>query len=268
MLAPMQAARLLAVLVLALGSSVTGASAEEAAPPSDVDPEMVQAVREAADFLAKAERVSFRADIQWDAAQADGEKIEFGSTRKTVLRRPNHLRAEWERRDGNRGRFYFDGSAFTVYDADENVFATAPWSGDIDAMIEHVQDALDFPIPLASLIRSDLAERTTRGLVSAQWVGEAKLGDTVCDQIALRNDDVDFQLWIAQGKLPVFRRIVVNYRSDEGQPQFRVDLSDWNFKPDASDATFAFKAPAGAEKIPFAPRARPGAQTGPSGGSP
>jgi hypothetical protein len=258
-----------AVLLL-VGSAFASARAEEksepAAPaPSAIDPEAVEAVRAAGAFLAKAERVSFRADMEWDAAQPDGEKIEFGSTRRTVLRRPDHLRVEWERRDGNVGRLYFDGETLTVYDADENVYATAPRKGNVDAMIEHAQSSLDQPIPLAYLLRSDLGHFAVEDLESAQFVGESKLGDTVCDQIALRNDDTDFQVWIAQGKLPVFRRIVVNYRSVPEQPQFRADLSEWSFKPETGDAAFAFKPPAGAEKIAFAPRTHTAA---PAGGTP
>lgn len=257
-----------AVAVLFLvGCAVGSARAEEkgepaAAAPAAIDPEAVEAVRQAGAFLAKAERVSFRADMEWDAAQPDGEKIEFGSTRRTVLRRPNHLRVEWERRDGNRGELVFDGSTLTVFDADENVYASAPRTGDVDAMLEHALDALDQPIPLAYLIRSDLASFAVGDLESAQFVGESKLGDMVCDHIALRNEDTDFQVWIAQGKLPVFRRIVVNYRSAEDQPQFRADLTDWSFKPDTGDAVFAFEPPTGAEKIPFSPRVWPAAHPG------
>jgi hypothetical protein len=233
------------------------ATATQPAPESDaIDPEAVEAVRAAAAFLAKAQRVSFRSDIEWDAVQTDGQKIEFGSTRRTLLRRPDHLRVEWDRRDGNRGQLFFDGAQVTVFDADENVYASAAKSGDVDAMLDYLVEQLDYPIALRDILRSDLAERVTRDLEYAQFVGESKLGDTPCDQIALRNDEVDFQVWIAQGKLPVFRRIVVDYPGEEGAPQFRANLSEWSFTPDAADRRFAFEAPAGAEKISFAPRVR------------
>ena len=77
------------------------------------------------------------------------------------------------------------------------------------------------------------------------------------DHVALRKPDVDIQLWITHGDKPLIRRVVVTYRDAPGQPQFRADLSDWNFSPDASDARFAFHAPKDAEKIPFLLRGKP-----------
>ena len=258
MLAPMRIARTgTSILLLLLGSLVTRAIAEEAAAPEPIDPEAVEAVRAAAEFLAKAPRIAFRLDTEWDAVQRDGHKIEFGATRRVLVRRPASLRFDGERRDGNRGGLLFDGKTITVWDEDENVYATAPKTADLDAMIDYLVDELDYPLPLRYLVRTDLPERLTTALRSAQFVGDAKLGDTVCDQIALRNDTVDFQLWIEQGRLPVFRRIVINYRLDDGWPQFRAEFSDWNFEPDVGDAKFKFVPPEGAEKISFAPRPRP-----------
>jgi hypothetical protein len=252
------------LLVACLALATPALAQEKVAPggeaetgePEGIDPEAVEAVRKAATFLAKAQRVAFRIDTEWDAVQPDGQKIEFGATRQVWLRRPGHVRLEGERRDGNRGGVLFDGATITAWDADENVYATAPKAGDVEAMTDYLVDELDYPLPLRYLVRRDLPERLTEGLRNAQFVGDAKLGDVLCDQIALRNDDVDFQLWIAQGPRPVFRRVVISYRLDDGWPQFRADLSDWNFEPDVGDARFEFVPPEGAEKISFAPRPR------------
>jgi hypothetical protein len=264
MLAPMVLRSVLLVVVgLVLGEPALAAETAAPAPapapagePEAIDPEALETVRAAAEFLAKAERVAFRIDTQWDAVQPDGQKIEFGATRRVLLRRPSHLRFEGERRDGNRGGLLFDGATITVWDADENVYASAPKAADVEAMTDYLVDELDYPVPLRYLVRRDLPERLTVALRSAQFVGDSKLGDAVCDQIALRNDDVDYQLWIAQGPRRVFRRVVISYRLDDGWPQFRADLSDWNFEPAVDDAKFRFAPPDGAEKIPFAPRSR------------
>ena len=66
----------------------------------------------------------------------------------------------------------------------------------------------------------------------------------------MRGDEVDFQIWIAQGDAPLPRRVIITYKNADGEPQFRALLSDWSLA--AADAgRFAFTPPAGAEKVPF-----------------
>jgi hypothetical protein len=229
----------------------------EAPPPNDaIETEAVDALWRATSFLAAAERFSVTIESSYDAVQVDGEKIEFGATRTVLVRRPGHVRVDTERRDGNRGGIAFDGEKVTVWDADENVFAVAPKAGDLDELIDYLVEDLDYPVPLGTLVRRDLPERAIHRLQAATLVGDAKIDGVDCEQIAFRNESTDFQVWIAKGEPPVFRRIVISYRMEEGQPQFRARLRDWSFAPDTADARFAFRPPEGAEQIPFAPRRR------------
>ncbi len=86
---------------------------------------------------------------------------------------------------------------------------------------------------------------------SGYYVGEATIAGVLCDNLALRNEDEDVQLWIAKGNKPVPRRIVVTYKKVEGQPQFRAQFVEWDFSPDLPDAIFSFSPPAHAERIDF-----------------
>jgi len=88
--------------------------------------------------------------------------------------------------------------------------------------------------------------------VSADYVETTTITDVPCDHLAARTaGGVDFQVWVAQGDEPLPRRIVITYKTENGQPQFWADLSKWNLAPDVSDALFAFTPPNGAERIQF-----------------
>jgi len=50
--------------------------------------------------------------------------------------------------------------------------------------------------------------------------GESKIAGVLCDNLALRSENQDIQLWIAKGSNPAPCRIVVTYKKVEGQPQF------------------------------------------------
>jgi hypothetical protein len=227
------------------------------APPPEVEPAVVEDLQRAAALLASAPKLSFRAETGYDAVQRNGQKIEFGSTRRILLRRPDHVFVEAERRDGARKRLFFDGETLSYFDVGENAYAVASKPGDVGAAIDYLVDALATPFPLADLLRNDLAERVTRGLLVARFAGEETLAGVLCDHVALRKQDVDIQLWIETGERPLIRRVVITYRDAPGQPQFWANLFDWSFAPDAAEARFAFRPPKGAEKIPFAPRATP-----------
>ena len=86
---------------------------------------------------------------------------------------------------------------------------------------------------------------------SGYYVGEATIAGVLCDNLALRSEDEDVQLWIEKGNKPAPRRIVVTYKKIEGQPQFRAQFIEWEFSPDLSDAIFSFSPPAHAERVNF-----------------
>ncbi len=49
------------------------------------------------------------------------------------------------------------------------------------------------------------------------------------DHLHLRNDMTDAQVWITKGNNPLLHRLVITYRHENGQPEFRADFHDWNF---------------------------------------
>jgi hypothetical protein len=182
----------------------------------------------------------------YDVVQESGQKIEFGELRKVTVSRPDRLRIEVERSDGQKGSVFFDGKDITVYTADKNIYATAPRQGTLDQAIRYALDDLKIRMPLALMLLSRLpTELDTLG-VSADYVETTTVMDVPCDHLAARTaGGVDFQVWVAQGNEPLPRRIVITYKNENGQPQFWADLSKWNLAPDVSDALFSFTPPNG-----------------------
>jgi hypothetical protein len=207
-----------------------------------------------ADFLSQAQRFSVMVDIGFDVVQASGEKIEFGETRKIVVRRPDHARIDITKRDGATSGFIFDGKEIAVFNTRENVYATATRPGTLDEAIDYFINQLDMRFPLADLLSSQLAETLQEKVRAAYYVEQASIAGVPCDHLAFRREQADLQLWIAQGDQPLPRRLVITYKDAEGQPQFWAQFSEWNLSPEVPDSLFAFTPPEGAAKIAFAPR--------------
>lgn len=214
----------------------------------------------AARFLAQAPRFSVTVASNYDAVQADGEKIEFGELRKVVVNRPAQFRVETERSDGRRGWTVFTGKEIAVVDATNRVYATEPQPGGIDDSIVHLISDLGVRLPLALMLTTRMPSEFEQRVRSVDYVEKTNLLGAPAHHLAVRGDTVDFQVWIADGARPVPLRVVINYRDEPGQPQFRATLSDWNFAPSITPTTFEPQFPNGAARIAFATQLAAGAR--------
>jgi hypothetical protein len=207
------------LLILSLAGAPGSAQAPSMAAPKG-DEQAMAILKRMADVLYQAQRFIMMADIGFDVVQDSGEKIEFGESRKIVVRRPDHARIDITSRDGSVSGFVFDGKEIAVFNTRENVYATAAKPGTLDEAIVYFLDDLDMRFPLAELLSSKLAETLPAKVLAAAYVEPASITGVPCDHLAFRGDQADLQLWIAQGGQPLPRRLVITYKDTEGQPQF------------------------------------------------
>jgi hypothetical protein len=242
--------RHLASIAFAAGL-VWAPGATAADPPRPIEPQAMAIVDRMAHNLEKASHFSVIGDLAWDSVQTDGQKLEFGETRRVVVRRPDRLLVETERRSGEKRGTIYDGKEIAVFDYDQKAYATVPKTGSIDAVIDYAQDDLGLRMPLAWLFSANLAQNLDGEIREASVVDVTRIGSVLCDHLALRTDTMDAQFFVAQGDAPLLRRVVLTYRNALGQPQFRADLHDWDFTTELPDSLFSPAPPAGAERIPF-----------------
>jgi hypothetical protein len=235
--------------------------------PAAQDPQARSILLDMANFLAKVPAFSVTMRSGYDAIQADGQRIEFGGRRRILLQRPDRFRVEAERSDGDRGLILFDGRAITAFRAEDNVYARVEKPGTLDdAMVYMVRD-LQMTLPMARMFLTGFPQDLEKLITSIRYVEENFLFDVPTDHLAVRSAEVDLQVWIAQGDRPLPRRVVITYKNEPGQPQFRADFSDWDLSPKLTADSFVFTPPAGAEQIPLlAPVRRQGSPPMQKGG--
>jgi len=237
------------LVALALGAAAAAEEAREA-PAAAHEARALEVARRMSDALTGARALRATVEIAYDAVQADGQAIEFGATRSLAIRRPDRARVDALDRAGVRRHLLFDGRQLAFVDESRNVYATTPYQGELDGMLDHVQDELGLPTPLAELLATNLFDLLSQS-DSADWVDEQTLGGVLCDHVAFRNPETGLQLWVPRAGEPLPRRIVITYEQAAGRPQFRADLRDWDLSPVLDDALFAFTPAEGAERIYF-----------------
>ncbi len=217
-------------------------------------------------FLGQAQRFSVSVRSGYEAIQEDGERIEFGEKRRYLLQRPDRMRVDVERSDGEQGMVLFDGKEITAFKAGDNVYATVEKPGTVDGALVYLVRDLQLTVPLARMFHTKLPQQFEQLIQSVEYVETDALFDVPVDHLAVRTAEVDCQIWLAQGEQPLPRRVVITYRDVPGQPQFWADFSNWNMAPEAPADRFVFTPPAGGEKVPFIIPARFPSQAPPEEG--
>jgi hypothetical protein len=240
--------RAVCTLVLLLMAQGVSAADEQA---TSVNEQALTLLKRSADFIAGSRAISIAVEYGFDVVQASGQKVEFGGTRRIMVRRPDRARIEFARRDGTQGELVFDGKQVILVNKNEKLYSIENRSGDVGTVLDFVADKLGVPIPLRDFLAPDPAAVLTQGLVAARYGGEATIAGLPCDHLAFRTDAVDYQVWISRGEQPLPRRLVITYREAEGQPQFWAQFVTWDINPELGDSLFVYEPVDGAEEIPF-----------------
>jgi hypothetical protein len=195
---------------------------------------------------------AFRVDAEAtiEAVLPSGQKLQYGQRVAVTVARPNKMRVARMGEVINQ-TFYYDGKTLTVDLPDQRYYATSAAPATIDAMLDFARDKLDIIAPGSDLIYEDAFALLTQDLTSAFVVGKAVVDGVPCDQLAFRNAEVDWQVWIQEGAKPLPRKFIVTSKKVSGSPQFTVVLSKWDAAPKITDAAFKFVPPKGSQRIDF-----------------
>lgn len=254
------AALTVATALLAWAGNASAQGQTPAADAAEQDVQGRETLMNMARYIAQQQRFSVSVRSGYDAIQANGERIEFGEMRRFLLQRPDRLRVDVERSDGEQGMVLFDGKAITAFKAGDNVYATVEKPGTLDGALVYLVRDLQLTLPLARMFHTGLPQQFEQLVQSVEYVETDTLFGVSADHLAVRTAEVDCQFWIAQGGQPVPLRVVLTYKEVPGQPRFWANFSDWNLAPETAADRFVFTPPAGAEKVPFIIPARIGSQ--------
>jgi hypothetical protein len=207
-------------------------------------------------FISGSQEFSFEVEMGNEVLLNDGQRIELGSNITATLRRPGQGVVQFLTRDGDNATVILDGETISVFSTKENrmVFDTTRQPGDIDASFDYLSAHLGTNDQLRDFFSMDFTQTMSQLVRSGQLIGDSKIAGTSCDNLALRSEDHDAQLWVAKGSTPAPCRIVVTFSKTAGQPQWWAQFIEWNFSPKISDGIFTFSPPEHAERVDFFPK--------------
>ena len=217
-----------------------------------VDPAATQILKRMTDYLDSLKQFSVHTQNTVEDLLESGQRIDVDVSANVTVSRPNKLRAE---REGELldQVFYYDGKTLTLHNPTDKVYGSEPAPATIEEMLHYASDSLGLIIPAADLIYHNAYPLLMQGVTSATVVGKTVIKGVVCDHLAFRRPDVDFQVWVADGARPLPCKYVVTDKSTPALISISTVASDWNVAPAAADASFTFVPSEGDMAITFLP---------------
>lgn len=200
------------------------------------------------DYLATQKAISFEYDTTLEIVTKDGQKLGLASSGAVILNRPDKIRAT---RSGGFANveMVFDGKTLSLLGKNANVYVQTEAPGTIDHLVDELRDKFHRPLPGADLLMSDVYNQLMPLVVDVKDLGSGVIHGVECDHLAFRTQEVDWQIWIAQGDRPYPCRYVVTSTKVTGWPQYTIDLRAWKTGAEVASNDFSFKAPTGANQL-------------------
>jgi len=257
---PLQPAPSQASTPVAMPGSNAGPAAEpapapeaEAIPPASAHPGGIaqradKLLTRACEALAAASAFSFHAEILFDEVLPPDVKVQFAGAMDYAVQRPDELAIEFHSDLGAK-RLWYSGGNLTILDLPHMVYSSVAVPSTIDGMLTKVAENHNVTIPLGDFAASDPCQLIHQQATYGGYIGINDVNGVDCDHIALSSPKADFQLWLDRSGKPIPRKVVINYRTDPGSPEYIAVLSNWKFPNKIPANHFRANLPKQAKRI-------------------
>jgi hypothetical protein len=220
-----------------------------AAPTPQIAPLANKLMTQACALLGSAKAFTFHAEINFDEALPSDVKLQFAGAMDFALQRPGELAVDY-RSDLGAKELWYQNGALTIFDPAHMVYASAAMPPLIKGMLDE-QAAVknNLTIPRSDLAYSEPCQRIGKQVIFGGYVGVNDVNGIACDHLAFSTANVDYQIWLQHSGKPLPRKIVINYCTDPGSPEYVAVLSDWKFPNEIPASLFRPQLPAKAMRI-------------------
>lgn len=215
-----------------------------------IDPDALHILKGMTNYLGNLQQFGLHTENTYEDVLETGQKFQFAFSSNVVVQRPDKMVVE--RTDGIAEHLYvYDGETLSAYHAEDGFFATVPVPDNLDEFLHYSRDVLDLVPPAGDMIFTNSFDSLTANVTSGIFVGQAIVDGVLCNHIAFTSPYVDWQVWVADGDMPLPYKYVLTTKDDPAQPQFVTWMSNWEVVVELEDGIFVFEAPDGAVEIDY-----------------
>jgi len=245
---------MLLIPALLMSTTIFMTNPASAAPDekkNEIEQKAMDGLANMGNFLRTLKSFSINSDISRDEVLLSGQKIMVTGTSQLTAQRPNKLRISMEIDEINQDdSFYYDGKTFTLFGNNNRYYASFKAPETIGKLIDLADRRYGIDFPLRDLFAWGTDNSKINNIQSALFIDLTEVNGVLCNHYAFRQKEVDWQIWIEQGKTPLPQKLVITSKMEEGQPQYMSTMK-WNLSPEISEETFVFTPLADSYKIEF-----------------
>ena len=212
-----------------------------------IEPEAISALGAMGAYLRTLPAFEVVGRATTETVMDDGMKLQFDSTANLRVRRPDRLQVDVAN-DRKQRQIFYDGKSVTVYGQRLKYYATVAAPPTLRETVDALGTKYGIELPLAELFYWGTEQAPVSDIRAAHYIGPATVGSLKAEHYAYRQEGVDWQVWIQDGKTPLPLKLAITASGQPGEPTHTVWLR-WNLAPRFTDATFSFRPPPGAMKI-------------------
>jgi hypothetical protein len=227
--------------VIVASSLITVAQAQQA-------DDAAQILKAMSDYVASQKNISLTYDSDIEVVTPEVEKIQFTSSGKVLLSRPDKVRAS---RTGGYADFEidFDGKTVTALGKNINAYAQTDFTGSVDQLIGKMRSMDLMTAPGADILGTHIYDDLMADVIDAKHIGRGVIDGVECEHLAFRDLDVDWQLWVEVGARPIPRKYVITSKGVGAAPQYTLRIKEWKTDAPIGADAFVFTPPPGATKV-------------------
>jgi hypothetical protein len=238
-------------LTAPIAAQAAATTDEPAAPATEVttvSPEAQAVIDRMTSFMSGLKTFSIEGWSTRDEVVSFGYKLQHNEHSRLTIQLPDRLRVEVAGDIRNR-TFVYNGSTLVMYSPDDAVFVRTAAPDTVGKLISGVIDS-GIEMPMLDMLYQTYHGGITADARGGVLVGETTIDGVVCDHLAFRSANFDWQIWVEQGARPLPKKFLITTRYEVGDPQYQV-LMRWNLQPTIEKSTFEFTPAAGVTEVPF-----------------
>jgi hypothetical protein len=210
-------------------------------------------VREMAAFMGQHMSYKFEAEVTYQSLQESGQMLSFDMLQHVAVSQPDRLFWVTTNDDAQIDSAWFDAGTFSMLKQPDNISGQVDVPATIPEMIDALTSDYGLVVPFSDLLAGGDEPVFLRDLQDSEYFGLAWVDGRWSHHLALRNEIVDYQIWVQAEGDPVPLRIAITWKLEEGLPEYVSRFANWDFSPVFTESMFEFGNRTEGERIDILP---------------
>ncbi len=228
----------IAVLFAGYGSLFLQVSANAQDANPNIDPKAAAVLQAMSYYMGSQYEYTFKAEMMFDDVLESKQKIQYNAEETVYLKKPDKFYVGYITDLGGY-KLWYDAGQATLLEVPLNDFSLATLPPSVDQALNKLKEEYQFTPALSEFLFIDTYKAMTADVISGAYFGLSKVMGTNCHHLVFVEKDIDWQIWIEDGKRPVPRKLVITYKNMAESPQFIALIKDLIFGKPITN--FAFK---------------------------